>query len=190
MPYVRVAVDRFHPGAADEVLNRVKEGLVPILERQPGFVAYEGLRIRAQSNFNLTLPTAAMKNGDFSTLLGARAGADALGNSVFANEIFDPASTHSVTGGKLARDRRKPLGHELPVAVEVGRRVKIDLDVGQPLDRGRGDPLQVWRTVDRRFDRAGDKSLDLLRREARRLGLHIDLRRREFREDGVSHQGQ
>jgi hypothetical protein len=41
MPYVRVAVDRFHPGAADEVINRVKQGLVPILERQPGFVAYE-----------------------------------------------------------------------------------------------------------------------------------------------------
>jgi hypothetical protein len=41
MPYVRVAVDRFHLGAADEVLDRVKHGLVPILECQPGFVAYE-----------------------------------------------------------------------------------------------------------------------------------------------------
>jgi quinol monooxygenase YgiN len=41
MPYVRVAVDRFHPGAVDDVLNRVREGLVPVLERQPGFVAYE-----------------------------------------------------------------------------------------------------------------------------------------------------
>jgi hypothetical protein len=67
------------------------------------FVAYEGLRIRAQSNFNLTVPTAVMRNGDFSTLLGARAGADALGNPVLANEIFDPASTRSVAG-KLVRD--------------------------------------------------------------------------------------
>lgn len=49
MPYVRVAVDRFHLDAADEVLNRVKEGLLPILECQPGFVAYEVVRSGADS---------------------------------------------------------------------------------------------------------------------------------------------
>src|SRR5205807_7007263 len=31
------------------------------------------------------------------------------------------------------------------------------------------------------LDRPGDEGLDLFRREARRLGLHVDLRRRELR---------
>jgi quinol monooxygenase YgiN len=44
MPYVRIAIDDFQPGAADEVLNRVNEGLVPILKRQPGFLAYDVVR--------------------------------------------------------------------------------------------------------------------------------------------------
>src|SRR5262245_60393417 len=44
MPYVRVALDRFQPDAGDEVLTRVRRGLLPLLRRQPGFVAYEVIK--------------------------------------------------------------------------------------------------------------------------------------------------
>ncbi len=49
MPYIRVAIDKFHPGAADEVINRVRPGLLPILARQPGFVAYEVVKLSDDS---------------------------------------------------------------------------------------------------------------------------------------------
>jgi len=47
---------------------------------------------------NLSLPDANMRNGNFSEVLGTTAtGTDALGRSVFANEIFDPLSSRTVT---------------------------------------------------------------------------------------------
>jgi hypothetical protein len=45
-----------------------------------------------------------MKNGDFSTLLGVRAATDALGDPIFANEIFDPLATRDAAGNKQVRD--------------------------------------------------------------------------------------
>ena len=44
MTYVRVALDTFQPGTADEALRRVREQFVPLLQRQPGFLAYEIVR--------------------------------------------------------------------------------------------------------------------------------------------------
>src|SRR4051812_11345664 len=44
MLYVRVALDKFQPNAADEILTRVRQGLLPLLRRQPGFVAYEVIK--------------------------------------------------------------------------------------------------------------------------------------------------
>jgi hypothetical protein len=41
MAYVRVAVDTLVPGKADELVARIGDGLLPLLRRQPGFVAYE-----------------------------------------------------------------------------------------------------------------------------------------------------
>jgi len=49
MPYVRVALDRFQPGAGDQVLAKVQHGLLPVLRQQPGFVAYEVIRTGADS---------------------------------------------------------------------------------------------------------------------------------------------
>lgn len=68
------------------------------------FGDFESLRQAQESLFNRTLPTAAMKNGDFSQLLGAQAGVDALGRPVFRNQIFDPATTRTAPNGKLVRD--------------------------------------------------------------------------------------
>ena len=47
---------------------------------------------------NLTVPTAAFRGGNFSSLLGAGVGTDLLGNSVFQNEIFNPNTQRQVNG--------------------------------------------------------------------------------------------
>ncbi len=62
------------------------------------FVDYEGLRIRSQTVFNVTVPTLAMRGGDLSAFLGAVLGADAAGNTIYQGQIYDPASTHTVKG--------------------------------------------------------------------------------------------
>jgi hypothetical protein len=47
----------------------------------------------SSSGVVLTLPTQAMRNGDFSELLGSAVGTDAAGNTVFSGAIYDPYST-------------------------------------------------------------------------------------------------
>src|SRR3954447_6470530 len=44
MAYVRVAYDTIQPGKADELLSRIREGLLPLLREQSGFVSYEVVR--------------------------------------------------------------------------------------------------------------------------------------------------
>jgi len=39
--------------------------------------------------------------GDFSQLLGAQIGTDALGRSVYSNEIYNPTTTRDVTQGEV-----------------------------------------------------------------------------------------
>ena len=41
MPHMPVSPDRFHLGAADEVLARTRHELLPLARQQPGFVAYD-----------------------------------------------------------------------------------------------------------------------------------------------------
>lgn len=66
------------------------------------FFNYEGDRFRSFALAGkMTLPTAAMKTGDFSSWLGAQVGTDALGRPVFKNEIYDPTTTRSVTAGQV-----------------------------------------------------------------------------------------
>src|SRR6266481_5915745 len=66
------------------------------------FFNYEGDRFRSFALAGkMTLPTAAMKNGDFSSWLGDQIGADALGRPVLENEIYDPTTTRSVTAGQV-----------------------------------------------------------------------------------------
>jgi len=64
---------------------------------------YSGFRLSREAGANSldTLPTAAMKGGDLSNLLGAQIGADALGRPVFTGEIYDPATTRTVPAGAV-----------------------------------------------------------------------------------------
>lgn len=50
-----------------------------------------------------TIPTQAMVNGDFSSVLGGQVGTDALGRPILSGQIYDPASTRTVNG-QLVRD--------------------------------------------------------------------------------------
>lgn len=62
------------------------------------FGNYEGTRIRQSITKVSTVPTEAMKSGDFSSLLGAAIGTDAEGRTIYAGEIFDPTTLHYVNG--------------------------------------------------------------------------------------------
>src|SRR5712692_3231494 len=62
------------------------------------FGNYEGTRVRQGITKVANEPTAAMKRGDFSALLGSQFTTDAAGRPVLRNEIFDPSSLHSING--------------------------------------------------------------------------------------------
>lgn len=62
------------------------------------FADYEGLRVRNQAVFNLTVPTLDARSGDFSRLLGPVIGTDSLGRQIRQGQIFDPASERTVNG--------------------------------------------------------------------------------------------
>jgi len=67
------------------------------------FGSYEGDRFRDFSYSGLTtIPTPAMRAGDFSAFLGPpSAETDALGRTVYQNEIFDPTTTRIVPAGAV-----------------------------------------------------------------------------------------
>lgn len=62
------------------------------------FFDYEGTRIGSADTDFATVPTVAEQTGDFSDILGAQTGVDALGRPVYTNEIYNPATTRSVNG--------------------------------------------------------------------------------------------
>jgi len=65
------------------------------------FADYEGVRIRTQSVFNVTVPTTAERAGNLSAFLGPQVGTDPNGNPVYTGELFDPATTQTVGGTKV-----------------------------------------------------------------------------------------
>ena len=66
-------------------------------------IDYTRLRSGVLPGFGNTTPTDAFKAGDFSSLLGAQIGVDALGRPILSGQIFNPATTRSVNG-VLVRD--------------------------------------------------------------------------------------
>ena len=75
------------------------------------FGDYQGTRIRSAGGSvqNLgyggfyTIPTQDMVHGNFSKLLGAVVGTDAMGGTIAAGQLYDPASQRTV-GGQFYRD--------------------------------------------------------------------------------------
>jgi hypothetical protein len=51
-----------------------------------------------------TVPTAAMRTGDFSAALGSQIGTDELGRPIYSGEIYDPTTTRQQPDGSYIRD--------------------------------------------------------------------------------------
>jgi hypothetical protein len=71
----------------------------PIIKEKVFFFGdYEGTRISSAQTFFETVPSVAETKGDFSDILGTTpSGFDALCRPVFANEIFNPYTTRTVS---------------------------------------------------------------------------------------------
>lgn len=53
-PVARVAMYHFKPGTVDAVLARAERELLPILQRQPGYVSYEGHKLGEDRGLSLS----------------------------------------------------------------------------------------------------------------------------------------
>ncbi|HEY7305009.1 MAG TPA: carboxypeptidase regulatory-like domain-containing protein [Bryobacteraceae bacterium] len=105
------------------------------------FGDYQGTRIATAGGViqNLghgqfyTIPTPAMRNGDFSGLLGGQIGTDAMGRPVLQNQIYDPASTRTLLNGTLIRDpfpgNKIPANRWDPAAAKM---MALFPDINQP----------------------------------------------------------
>ena len=66
----------------------------PVIKNNTWFEGYwEGFRSAQSLNNFAIVPTQAMRNGDFSGVLGAQIGTDSLGRPIYKNEIFDPSTS-------------------------------------------------------------------------------------------------
>jgi hypothetical protein len=68
------------------------------------FFNFEGHRDHNAGQYSGTAPISAFRNGDFSQLLGAQVGTDALGRPIFTGQLYDPFSTRQLPGGSFIRD--------------------------------------------------------------------------------------
>jgi len=70
----------------------------PIIKEKVFFFGdYEGTRINSAQTVFETVPSVAETKGDFSDILGGQSGVDALCRPVFTNEVYNPATTQTVT---------------------------------------------------------------------------------------------
>ncbi len=65
------------------------------------FGLYEHLSLSSPLNDTFTVPDANFRAGDFSELLGAQNGTDALGRAIYVGQIYDPHSTRQITQGQV-----------------------------------------------------------------------------------------
>jgi hypothetical protein len=84
-------------GGGPVLLPRVYDGR----NRTFFFGDFEGTRVRQQRVFNVTVPTAAMRDGNFSGFLGPRLGNDAAGREVLQGQIYDPQSGRVVASQQV-----------------------------------------------------------------------------------------
>ena len=65
------------------------------------FGSFDGMRQANPVTAVVTVPPMQFRTGDFSSLLGAQVGTDALGRPSYAGEIYNPFTTRSVTAGQV-----------------------------------------------------------------------------------------
>lgn len=68
------------------------------------FFNFEGHRDHNAGQYAGTVPLQAFRTGDFSALLGAQIGTDALGRPILSGQLYDPFSTRQLGNGNWIRD--------------------------------------------------------------------------------------
>jgi hypothetical protein len=76
-------------------------GLYKQREKTFIFGLYEHLSLSTPLNGTFTVPNSDFRAGNFSALLGAQGGTDALGRPIYVGQIYDPRSTHAITAGQI-----------------------------------------------------------------------------------------
>jgi hypothetical protein len=138
-------------------------------QRQKGTSAYTGY----------TVPLPEFKQGDFSRLLGAEAGTDALGGSVRRYQIFDPLTARTVTdsSGKtvIVRDpfanNRIPAARLSPAALKIQQLYPAPL-VDTPFANWNyfGATVNFEKNYDAKVDHNFDEANKLMVRYSRKFG--------------------
>lgn len=54
MPYARVGIHKFKQGTIDEVIKKGKTKLLPVDREQPGFIAYEVIKIDDETAISIS----------------------------------------------------------------------------------------------------------------------------------------
>lgn len=94
------------------------------------FFNYEGHRENDPLATSGTVPIQAFRTGDFSKLLGAQVGTDALGRPILSGQLYDPFSTRPLGGGYI----RDPIpGNNLATYVSPYTGGSLMNSVGQKL---------------------------------------------------------
>ena len=99
-----------HNGLPKTSVNRNQAGLsfggpleIPRLYKQRDktyfFGLYEHFGASTPSVGTFTVPNSNFRGGDFSQLLGAQVGTDALGRPIYSGQIYDPRSGRAITAG-------------------------------------------------------------------------------------------
>jgi len=102
------------------------------------FFNYEGHRENDPLATSGTVPIQAFRNGDFSALLGAQVGTDALGRPIYSGQLYDPFSTRAF-GTSYIRD---PIpGNNLATYVSPYTGAPLIDSVGQKLINYYPNPL-------------------------------------------------
>jgi hypothetical protein len=77
---------------------------------------WEGFRSAQSLSKFASVPTAAMRQGDFSGILGAQIGTDSLGRPILQNQIFDPNTTRADPANALNVIRDPFAGNRIPAS--------------------------------------------------------------------------
>jgi hypothetical protein len=87
------------------------------------FFNWEKYQTIGNASSFITLPTASMRNGDFSSVLtGKQLGTDALGRPIYQNAIYDPATARVVNGQTITDPfpgNIIPMNRLNPVALKI-----------------------------------------------------------------------
>ncbi len=89
----------------------------PVIKNNTWFEAYwEGFRSVQTLSYFASVPTAQMRNGNFSGVLGASVGTDSLGRPILANEIYDPNTSRPDPSNPLNTIRDPFGGNVIPMS--------------------------------------------------------------------------